>query len=391
MHQETVMAIEELHPTDIRETMREGLPACLQPTLTWLSGRPYRGQRPLWQKTPLSHLLIALLLLFGGATLSAVVFSTGPVAWPLLCATWCCTVGGARTLQVAILHQCVHFRFSGNRTLDRWLGEAVSIVITASPFQVFYRDHVVKHHGKAFATRHDPDCKFLLELGFKPGMSVPSLWKQLRRTLVSPRFHCTFLVARLRANFQSGIGRGILATIPPAIVVTLGLISGSWTTLAVAWAIPLTFGYHVAALLNFCSLHSWLAKTPNVSGRQAMVGLSIGRFIGEAAPVGESRASWGRWWVRLLIVHLPVRLAVLVSDLPVHDYHHRHPSCSNWADYLYTRQRDLERGCPDWPELYHEVWGLTPAIHRVFESLSTASLVDTDDTTSRVHGRFTGM
>ena len=217
-------------------------------------------------------------------------------------------------------------------------------------------------------------------------MSVAALWRHLRRTLVSPGFHAQFLSARWRANFEAGVGRGILALLPLAALIVAGLISGAWGPLIVAWVAPLTVGYHAAALLNFASLHMWLNRDPGATGRQAMVGLSHGRFAGEAAPVGGPCFAWLRWWGRMLCVHLPARVAVLVSDLPAHDYHHRHPSCSNWASYLFTRQRDLEDGCPGWSEEYTEAWGLLPAINRVFKCLSTAPPVEPRSATSRKVG-----
>ena len=372
---------------EVRETMRLGLPNWLQPGLTWATGRPFRGQRPVMpRKGALTHLMVAMVELLGGAAVSAaVVASDNPAAYPLLLVSWLCTIGGARTLQVAIIHQCVHYRFSASRRADRWLGEALSALLLVSPFDVFYRDHVGKHHGRLFATSEDPDCAFLLALGFRPGMSVAALWRQLGWTLVSPVFHARFLAARWRTNFEASIGRGLLGLLPLAAVAGIGLFSGAWALVSIAWVVPLTVGYHAAALLNFASLHVWLGRSPDETGREAIVGLSHGRFAGEAAPVGGSYLAWARWWARMLFVHLPARVAVLVSDLPVHDHHHRHPNCRNWGEHLYTRQRDLENGCPGWPESYTELWGLPSAIGRVFKALSTTPRVEPEPAAARTN------
>lgn len=103
---------------------------------------------------------------------------------------------------------------------------------------------------------------------------------------------------------------------------------------------------------------------------------SLGRFLGESPPDVSFRQlplAWVRWGMRMLGYHLPVRIAILPGDLPVHDYHHRYPMSPEWPNAVYARQRDLEAGCPVWPEPYTEVWGgLFEAIDHVFDSLSKA-------------------
>lgn len=41
-------------------------------------------------------------------------------------------------------------------------------------------------------------------------------------------------------------------------------------------------------------------------------------------PIAARTRAWTRWWLRLLFVHLPIRVAVLPFDLPHHDLHHSH-------------------------------------------------------------------
>lgn len=102
--------------------------------------------------------------------------------------------------------------------------------------------------------------------------------------------------------------------------------------------------------------------------------LTFGRFVGEPLPNRDlSRCArvwaWGRWCTRLLCLHIPTRLCVLVGDLCQHDWHHRHPR-GDWSNACYERQYDLAAGCPGWPEPYEALWGLDKAIDAVFTGLA---------------------
>jgi len=114
-----------------------------------------------------------------------------------------------------------------------------------------------------------------------------------------------------------------------------------------------------------------LADTPKLRlGR-----LTFGRFVGEplpssALPLRPWLWAWGRWTIRLFLLHLPSRLCVLVGDLCQHDFHHRHP-LGDWSNAAYARQCDLAAGCPGWPEPYGEIWGLGTAINEVFKALAS--------------------
>lgn len=110
----------EIGKVDVRETMRV-LPELFQSTITWVTGRAYSGQRQRWTRSPLSHLITALLWLFGGVAVSASIvgWNLHPVFWFILAPSWMFTVGGARKLLTTICHACVHKDFTRNKTLDR--------------------------------------------------------------------------------------------------------------------------------------------------------------------------------------------------------------------------------------------------------------------------------
>lgn len=350
------------------------LPRWAQPALTLLTGKAHWGQASMWRSNGLGHVVMALAGLIGGAVGAASLFSVGPVAWIGIIPCWLLVVGSARKIQVTLAHQCAHYALTGNRLLDRWIGQALTTLIVVDHFDSYYHEHVEIHHTKKLASSVDPDCKFLLELGFRPGMSVASLWSLLRWTIVSPSFHWKFLKARLMANFVTAplarrVGAGLFQLTVAGVVTYVG----GWTGFVVGWVLPLTAPYHIAALLNFSSLHFWLrVPTPGANAKETICTLTAGRFVGEAVPETDSWLAWMKWSARMAFVHLPVRVAVLTGDLPVHDYHHRHARCPEWAEYLYTRQRDIENGCPGWPLPYAENWGLGNAIQAVFETISRA-------------------
>ncbi len=103
--------------------------------------------------------------------------------------------------------------------------------------------------------------------------------------------------------------------------------------------------------------------------------LTRGRFIGDSLPSRELcfclwLYAWIIWCVRLLLIHLSIRLCVLPGDLCQHDWHHRNVR-GDWSNACYERRRDLAAGCPGWPEPYREVWGLKQAIDIVFQGLAS--------------------
>ena len=52
---------------------------------------------------------------------------------------------------------------------------------------------------------------------------------------------------------------------------------------------------------------------------------------------------WMIWWTRLLLYHVPVRLGIMVADLPVHGSHHLWPRDKHWANAIHAYREVL--GC----------------------------------------------
>lgn len=369
---------EEMNPAHLinpRETMRR-LPQSLQPFLTWLTGKPFEGQRPLWRPSAAWVLSTGLIRLLGGAAASALIVSMPAFTWPLLIASWMVTVSGARQLLVHVNHNLVHGNFASSVRLSRTLADAISTLLLVQGFDAYREDHVSVHHSKRLATPEDIDMQFLLALGFGPGQTVGAYWARLRRTILSPRFHLMFLKARLAANFVTPARpRKALAYTFYAGALAALAFTGAWIPILVAWVFPLTMLYQISALLQFACEHRWLRiPDPGASARIILARLTVGRFMGEPLPDTNLPAykrllAWAQWWLKMLGVHLPARVFVMTGDLPAHDWHHRHPRSRDWAMPFYARQADVESSTPGW-EPYAEVWGLKQALDAVFMGLS---------------------
>lgn len=156
-----------------------------------------------------------------------------------------------------------------------------------------------------------------------------------------------------------------------ATILTAVAIADEWLVFFVAWVLPVIFLYHISSLLQFVCEHRWMRiKAVGESDKIHLMRLTVGRFFGEPVPTKHSLQAWGMWAAKM-ILHLLGRTFVIVADLPVHDWHHRHPTSREWPKALYARQRDLDAGCQGWPASYDEVWGLGNAIDAVFAFMSS--------------------
>ncbi len=397
---------------DPREEMSRRMPGWLQRPLTLLTGKPHQGQQPVFQSTWLFHLMTALAKLLAGPLLAAALVALCyamplllllPYVWLALALAWLITVAGARACLVTVTHQVIHGQFSGSPRLDAWIADLLGSLLLLQNREAYEKDHRGTHHLFRFmATGSDPDAAFLRLLGFLPGMTKFQLWRQLWKTTFSPfHFHGRFLKARLGANFwspETPLSRRLLALgLHGAMFLAVVAWCAAWWTLlpaivfAVAWLLPLTALYQSAALWQFVCEHYWETdRQPRDSDvfsgskKAILAKLTNGRFMADPLPPEEATGlawawSWSWWWARLLLVHLPCRLAVVCTDLPSHDWHHRHESSPEWVDGIYARQRDVEAGCPGWECPYTEVWGLGNAIDRVFEAMAGMQSAATPD------------
>ncbi|HEY6251729.1 MAG TPA: fatty acid desaturase [Candidatus Angelobacter sp.] len=363
---------------DVRKSMdRRGLRWAAR-SLTRMTGKALPGQLPLYVSSPLTQLAWALMLFIGGILVSATLV-TGQlplgIYWrlSLLMISWLFTVSGARYLVIVIHHQCLHHQFSGSRFWDQVVGELVSLLTLTQDFSSYQADHIGDHHSKKLATLRDPDLRLLFELGFQPGTNVRTLWHHLCLTLIASRFHLKLIRFRLRSNFLTARPhRRIMAVGSWAALLSFAWFHHLLLAIILAYLFPTIFLYNISALLQYLSEHQWARiKLPGETDKLHLARLTKGRFVGEPAPpadlpIPQAIVAWIRWILRMLLIHLPARIFVLVGDLPAHDWHHRAPRIQSWPDALYGRQHDIDRGCPGWPEPPTEIWGLGNAIHQLF-------------------------
>ncbi|HEY5833871.1 fatty acid desaturase [Streptomyces sp.] len=336
--------------------------------------------------TPTFHLLAAVTSMAGGVAISAVALHAAVSFWLLLLPVgWVVTLHGMRNLRMMVFHQCAHRNMWARTRTDRVVGRLVAGLLVVQGFEQYSREHVADHHAVHHMTLRDPTVQaFLVSLELRPGMPRATMWRIVTRKLLSPRFHLSFAVARVR-SYAGNASRTtrVVTAVCYALLAAGSIASGLWPLLLLGWCVPLTVLFQISNTLRLCVKHTFpSADTTERRGKAYFASLTNAIFLGEAAPAPalppvRRLLAWTRWALRMGLVHFPARYLVLTGDTVVHDFHHRHPMSRQWADYVFARQRDIESGHPGWPD-YQEAWGLAAAVNRVFDSLSAADPAEFD-------------
>ncbi len=337
--------------TQTRETMRV-LPVVLQPFLTWLTGMPLDDQKPTFLWSSIGRAGWTALVLAGGIGLGW--FGLVEFAWyslPLLLVSWILTTGAMRLFYVVIEHVCTHGIFSRSVVANRVMGETISTLLWATPFEIFRKDHRIHH--SATRLQVDPDVHFILSTGFRTDMTEKQFWNYLVVTLLSPKFHFLYFLGRLKLNYTGQPYRVTMSVGYAIATLCFLVVTGLWLEWAVLWFFPASVLFQISSLINYHSEHRWPLRQKLERAEKAH--LSYGRFCGDPVPDGDTLA-WVVWWLRLFTIHLPYRLFVLVGDLPQHDLHHRRPG-SDWANAAFVRRDDAKKKHHLWGADYTEVWG----------------------------------
>ena len=359
---------------DVRATYLR-FPGWTQHFWTWQTGKALPGQKPLLRHTWATYLAATLTVFFAGLALSTVAVATMFPFWYLaLLLGWVLTVAGERVMVLVIAHQALHRRFSGRSATDWFWGEVVTVLTVFHTFQDFKEEHFDNHHRReVFATEADPPVQFLLDLGFRPGISRRAQWRRAWTVFLSPVFYWRGFVGRVTSNLRAGSWRrvGFVAWLGWWLSLPFWFPHGV-LVLVLAFVLPVILFAQLSALLDRLGEHEWLSpRKPEYGHRFYTAAATSARFCGapvpaKSMPAGAQLLAWTRWTVVTLTYHLPARLLVVVGDLPNHDYHHRYPSTAEWTSAAYARQRDIDAG-PEGPP-YQEVWGMGRAIDHVFRS-----------------------
>jgi len=340
-----------------RYTM-EKLPFFFQPFLTWLTGMPASNQKPLFWWSPNSVIFFTFLKIVSGVAIGWYAMQLPYYGFiPLLLISWIMVTGRMRMFYVVIEHSCTHNNCGKGHTKNKFIGDAISTLLWTATFSDFKQAHKIHHH----ATREeaDPDAQFLIDCGFYAGMSSEDFWKQFIKTSFSPVYHGKYILTRIKSNF-SGSGLRTMMTVCYLVATVMLLISTNlleaWFLL---WVFPATILFQISSLINYISEHRWPNTSVDKKNRDTR--LSYGRFCGDPIPDIEEYSVrflylWLVWWLRVLLIHLPNRTAVLVGDLSQHDLHHKRPS-SDWTNASYIRRDDINNSSKESDWKYTNEWG----------------------------------
>lgn len=363
--------------TGARESMR-GLPVFLQPVLTWVTGKPLDDRErslsfPRWLDVVMTPVLIVgiVTLLFRLAQ------TDSAFAWAGFVILWVPLVGLLRKVQVTHMHHAIHNRLFDSARLNKAYANLMSAVLFIQNSDEYRREHLAHHNADIFTTKDDADAAFLAKLGFLPGRKRDELWVNLWMTIFSPVFHLLFARARLGSAFVRARPSAILLSVTAAVGYVILVWMFGWKAFLLAVVLPLFPLYHISALLQFLTEHAWNVAAGPVEDWTHYARRCWGRFCGERFPARSSGfRGWCRfiaqvmlWSMRMVFLHLPVRLACLVSDLPAHDWHHlAHMANQNaraWQCSLHLRQKAIADG--DRPGFsQRELWGLPRMIAHQF-------------------------
>jgi len=367
---------------DPRADMAVRLPNWMQPLLTWLTAKPAPGEQAPGRK-PGYYVVAACAATFGGSGLSALALlglSVHPLlAWLLLPAGLIATSSGLGLFQVVIFHHCSHGTVFKKPVHNRIAGRLISAILLFKYFDGYRHEHMIHHNPAKLFTMEDEFTDFVVNIcNFSSAFSRARLWRNLIVMLLSPVFHCRFMIKRIRGGLNSPnrkynlIGIGVWSALIAGSIAAHGFI-----IFAVAWLLPVSVLLQIATVLRILCEH----RVPSIEiiearGSEIICHATAGVFAGAPLPrpgLGFARAAlaWSLWYANMLIVQLFVRCFVLVGDAPCHDFHHRRPG-KQWTNYIHARQADQDAGCPGYPHNYIETWGLFRAIDENFAALAAA-------------------
>ncbi|WP_186127846.1 stearoyl-CoA 9-desaturase [Burkholderia gladioli] len=370
--------------TETRESMA-GLPRLIQPLLTWLTGKPLTAKEsqfhlPRWLD------VVGTLLLAGLAELALLSLSRQDSlpAWCGINALWILLVGLLRKIQVTHLHHAIHNRLFNRAAINLVYSHLAPALLFIQNRDEYRKEHLEHHNSTFFTTRKDADAAFLALLGFIPGRTKRELWTNLWVIIFSPTFHFLFARNRLKSTFITAKPSAIVFSVMVACGYAVLFNAAGWKAFTVAIIIPLFPLYHISALLQFLTEHAWNVSAGPVENREQYKERCWGRFCGEKFPIRRqgfipSLTFTGQvflWSVKMSFLHLPTRLACLVSDLPAHDWHHlahmAGQDARDWHRSLHLREIAIAGG--DKPGFSRrELWGMPHMLAHQFGWLESIS------------------
>lgn len=357
-------------------------PKWSQPIWTILTGKALENQKAILNITAPYRLLINVSVMI---TLSLIFYKMSKIEnGSLLLIKYISMpyfilyfTGFFRKLQVVYGHHAIHSNVFKTRKLNLLFSKIFTIISMSQNETEYMKDHLKHHNSKIFTTPHDADANLLCQLEITPSKNKKQLFAQLIKTMFLFEFHYQFILRRIKSNLQRDfIARCAVILWLFTIIFVFPFIFGFYFTIFVLW-LPLTLLYHISALLQFTTEHVWLVGNAPGKHIEKYAKRCIGRFCGEVTPNNDKLCKyiylWIKWWIKTLFIHIPVRMAVLVGDLPVHDWHHLasgiHHSSKNWYIAIYERQRAID-SCDSLKMENRECWGIYSMIDYIFTRMS---------------------
>ncbi len=339
-----------------------GLGVALDAIVTWVSGCPYREQKPLLTLHPALKTVLPFLTFFAAMCAGHLLLERG--WWVLLPLAWLVAVGAMWSMFL-LFHHVTHNTFF-SPALGEVVGRLVPLLIFTSSLARYRREHIKSHHTPQFCTERDEEGVYLM-MGFVPGRPKEFYWRRLWLSIFTPGSYLMYLRYRLWVwQMEEPAGYRWLTWAWAAALVAGAYYFALTSSLILVYAVPVFILFNVAGILGTFTEHHWGCLPDERSPRARMLALSQGRFLLDEAP--RSAGGWVRWWARFFFYHLPVRVAVLPAESQVHDFHHRHPSFGQFGDPRFERLQDALREGPG--AKYTHAWSLGEALDRVFTRMS---------------------
>ena len=354
------------------------LPAWMQPSLTYVTGKPLPHQKPMLILHPVLHTVFATVgfLAMAGAEMTLLHIHPG-LGIVLLAPYWIAMTGYVRRFQVVYAHHASHLALSRSRMINRVLSDILTTIPLIQNGYDYKRDHLSHHKRRDFSTRRDFAAMFLLKAGFRPSAPTKESWRTFWKAVISPKFHFGFFYERLRSNLLApSLYRILMALIWILFLAFICFLVGGWV-FVLCVVVPIGPLYQVSTLLNTITEHGWLGSEDGPANMEEYAARCWARFCGEPCPnpgsVGFRKwYLWSRWWIRSILIHIPTRIAVFVGDTPAHDWHHlagyQHDTLA-WPYAIYQREAAITEGKGSGLD-EREVWGLWDTIDHSFCYLS---------------------
>ena len=256
------------------------------------------------------------------------------------------------------------------RFLAKWF---MSVPILHLSWDNYFRIHAVQHHGsKQLCSAEDPDEVFMTEHGFYKNMPEWKFWLLLICAPLHPKAvykHIWFRVMEnfVRCDIVERISRGAFWLTTFYLVFFFDLL----VEFSLFYLLPLLFVTQFSSWLQHITEHMWFSeKEENVDEFVYYGSLTWGRFLGRPYPLNH-RGIGGylrvaEWYLKALVIDLPIKLFSFMQDLPSHDYHHRSPTVNFWA--IARERRAAENHQSKFGPMT-ETWGLMESILIVRDSI----------------------